>query len=1113
MFYLLVLLLVLYTQQSWAESPGCADQDAAKVESLQGKLSVDPEGKGQWRQIRQDEKLCEGARARVEASSRASLRLPNGIVLRLDENTVVSLSGIGPKQTTMLDLLEGFIHFISRTPTRLEITSPIANAGPEGTEFAMQVKGGTAKLWVYEGGVRFFNAAGSLRLNPGQGAQAEAGQAPRAELTIKPEDAVNWALYYPPLLPYPAAGMAADDYINQAIKLYRQGRVDEALIQLEAQPESQRTAYYHKVRGAIRLSAGRAELAMQDIQAVQEQQPNDAEANALKAVLALVQNRKAEAYALAEKAVAANPRSAAAHSALSYVEQSRFDLDKAQAAANQAVQLAPHDAMVWARKAELELAQGQQSASKTSAKQALDLDANIERTQTVIGFAYLLDMDTKAALAAFTKAAQLDSTAPLPRLGMGLAKIRQGDLAAGREDLEIAAILDPANSLTRSYLGKAYYEENRNALAEDQFKLAKERDPKDPTPYFYDALKKQTENRPVEALQDLHKSTELNDNRAVYRSKQLLDADRAARGASLARIYDTLGFGQRGILEASKSIALDPSNYSAHRFLSDSYVRFPARGVAQTSELLQAQMLQPINNNPIQPHLSVADRSMPTGLGVSDALFRDYSRVFERNRPQLTVSGLYGNLDTNGDEAVLSGIHNNISYSFGQYHLASDGFRDNADLNHDIYNAFVQAAVRENLNLQFEFLNRETQQGDLSQRLNSENSSSNGRFTLKQNKFRGGIHYKPVSSVDVVATVANQSNDFNDKSLDSDGFGKNTFYDLPVWTGDVQLLWKTNDVSFILGGSAYSRSDNTKTFDISPFQKDTQVTDKEIEGNTFYAYSYIDLPLNVLATLGVSRSEFTERGSQSQQSFSRWQPKLGLQWSPSQILDLRFAYGDTLKATLFADQTIEPTQIAGFNQLFDDTNGRPSSLFAAAIDFSWPKSIYSGFQFSRRDIDNVDFIGGESAQLTPNRQADSYKAYLYWMLGSNFSLSTEYTIEKDSLYRHRLRSLSTDKIPVALRYFNSRGLFAQIGMTYVAQRQTEFDNVDTTGAFVLADMAIGYRLPKRLGLVSLEMRNVFDQKFNYEDKGRFEQADPFNMSRQQEFTPTRTVLARVLFNF
>ncbi len=84
--------------------------------------------------------------------------------------------------------------------------------------------------------------------------------------------------------------------------------------------------------------------------------------------------------------------------------------------------------------------------------------------------------------------------------------------------------------LLRAYLGKAYFEEKRAPLDSEQFDIAKQLDPNDPTAYLYSGIAKQTENRPVEAVQDLEKSIELNDNRAAYRGRLLLDKDRAARG-------------------------------------------------------------------------------------------------------------------------------------------------------------------------------------------------------------------------------------------------------------------------------------------------------------------------------------------------------------------------------------------------------------------------------------------------------------------------------------------------------------------------------------------------------------------------------------------------------
>ena len=146
-------------------------------------------------------------------------------------------------------------------------------------------------------------------------------------------------------------------------------------------------------------------------------------------------------------------------------------------------------------------------------------------------------------------------------MGLGLAKIREGDLLEGRKELDIAVSLDPDNSLFRSYLGKGYYEEKRDPQAAAQYEMAKELDPKDPTPYFYDAIRKQTTNRPVEALQDMEKAIELNDNRAVYRSRLELDSDLAARSAALGRIYsDQASNNSLWSKDGSQSIRIPPTS-------------------------------------------------------------------------------------------------------------------------------------------------------------------------------------------------------------------------------------------------------------------------------------------------------------------------------------------------------------------------------------------------------------------------------------------------------------------------------------------------------------------------------------------------------------------------
>ena len=325
-----------------------------------------------------------------------------------------------------------------------------------------------------------------------------------------------------------------------------------------------------------------------------------------------------------------------------------------------------------------------------AAQQAVALEPNLSRTQTVLGFAYLQQVHTAKARAAFEKAITLDQADPLPRLGLGLAKIRDGDLAEGRRELETAASLDPNNALVRSYLGKAYYEEKRAPLDEREYNVAKELDPNDPTPWFYDAIAKQTTNRPVEALHALQQAIALNDNRAVYRSRLSLDADLAARSASQARIYSDLGFQQLALVEGWKSVNTDPTNYSAHRFLADSYAALSRHEIARVSELLQSQLLQPMNLTPIQPRLAESNLFLISAGGPGSLSFNEFNPIFNRDGFALQVNGLAGENDTWAGEGVVAGIHKKFSFSLGVSYFETDGWRQNANQEDLIGNAFLQ---------------------------------------------------------------------------------------------------------------------------------------------------------------------------------------------------------------------------------------------------------------------------------------------------------------------------------------------------------------------------------------------------------------------------------------
>ncbi|MBW1790458.1 MAG: FecR domain-containing protein [Deltaproteobacteria bacterium] len=563
-------------------------------------------GETQWQPVKLNDTYCSGDVIRVNDRSRADISLVNQPLLRLDQNTTITLGGLKEERISLVSLLEGAAHFFSRTPRSLEVHTAFVNAGVEGTEFFIKVEEDQTFLTVFEGKVLAKNEAGTLGITGGQSAVAEKGKAPVLRVVARPRDAVHWALYYPPVIYVPPEGAGVKEDTGDPRFLAH--------------------------RASMLLSVGRVDEASADIERAIGLDPNYSNAFALQSIIAVVQNEKEKALDLAKKAVETGPKSATAQIAFSYAQQASFDLEGARASVEEAVKLDPDNALAWARLAELWSSFGNLDKSLEAAQKAVNLNQDMERIQMVLGFAYLMQVMIADSKVAFEKAIELDQAAPLPRLGLGLAKIREGDLEAGGREIEIAASLDPNNSLIRSYLGKVYYEEKRGKIDGEEYAIAKELDPKDPTPWFYDAIAKQTTNRPVEALRDFEKAKELNDNRAVYRSKLLLDSDLAARSAATARIYNDLGFNQRGLLEGYNAVNADPTNYSAHRFLADTYATLPRHEIARVSELLQSQLLQPINITPIQPGLAESNLFLISAQGAAQASFNEFNPLFDVGR-------------------------------------------------------------------------------------------------------------------------------------------------------------------------------------------------------------------------------------------------------------------------------------------------------------------------------------------------------------------------------------------------------------------------------------------------------------------------------------------------
>ena len=136
------------------------------------------------------------------------------------------------ERTGVVDLLRGAAHFFSRGPRSLEVQTPFTIAGIRGTEFFISVEADKTFLTIFEGTVLAENQAGSLTLTSGQSAVAEAGKAPVLRVVARPRDAVQWALYYPPVLYFrPDEFPAGPDWqgmVRQSIEFYLRGDLQKA---------------------------------------------------------------------------------------------------------------------------------------------------------------------------------------------------------------------------------------------------------------------------------------------------------------------------------------------------------------------------------------------------------------------------------------------------------------------------------------------------------------------------------------------------------------------------------------------------------------------------------------------------------------------------------------------------------------------------------------------------------------------------------------------------------------------------------------------------------------------------------------------------------------------
>jgi outer membrane receptor for ferrienterochelin and colicin len=508
-----------------------------------------------------------------------------------------------------------------------------------------------------------------------------------------------------------------------------------------------------------------------------------------------------------------------------------------------------------------------------------------------------------------------------------------------------------------------------------------------------------------------------------------------------------------------------------------------------------------------------------SGQGPASLSFNEFNPIFNRNGASAQVSSIVGENKTFGGEVVLAAIQNKLSWSFGATAFTTDGFRKNADQDDKIFNGFAQYELSYKTSIQAEFRYRDIDTGDIELNPIKGDFFEEGTEEITRKTARLGFRHSFSPSSIFLANFS--YNETDDDIIDAlyglddsiTGFPPPLVSDVfnfrsheEAYTAELQHLFRSQYVNTVAGGGYFYIDQDVDLLDeyfwptVSPpdfLFAATDEADFDIDYYSVYLYSYLNFLENLTFTVGAS-GDFYDQEEKTQGDWdfdeNEFNPKLGITWNPVSSTTLRGAVFRTLKRNLITDQTLEPTQVAGFNQFFDDTNATKAWHYGAAVDQKFSKNIYGGLEGTYRDM-KVPFFRQDPPTFEYKLRTDKYdeylgRAYLYWTPHDWLGLSAEYSYEdlKRKEGTNGLKKAETHAVPLGVNFFHPSGFSCGLKVTYYDQegkytpRTVAFaPSEKADDNFWLVDAAVRYRFPKRYGFFTLGVTNLFDEDFNYFD--------------------------------
>jgi hypothetical protein len=559
------------------------------------------------------------------------------------------------------------------------------------------------------------------------------------------------------------------------------------------------------------------------------------------------------------------------------------------------------------------------------------------------------------------------------------------------------------------------------------------------------------------------------------------------------------------LLDAWDTLTDDASDYAGHRLLADAYSTEPRHEIARVSELLVSQLMQPANVTPIKPQLGQPDLFISQHVSPGGASFDELASPMLANGLKFRASAVRGGNETAGEDVTVAGLHDRVSYSVGYYDFATDGFRENNDLEQSVISAFVQGRPNHATNLQAELRSVRTEHGDLALQFDPQlyvpfaridEDADSVRLGAKQQLSRRDVLLGSVIAQDAAATLTNT--DAFEYRIEQRGY-----------SADVQHI-HTRAAVQLQSGIVLAQQDESSLARLAiPGLPPTIESSGGSDQLGVYSYAYFNpvptLTLIVGASFDAIDDTFVEDDA--------FNPKLGVIWRPTAHTTLRAAAFETLFGSLTTSMQnpqprLEPVQVAGFTQLLFGGRADRSTVSGLAIEHEFSPQVFVGWEATVRDTDRValGFLAQPGDPLIDVALDERVQqAYLYWTPHRRVSLSTRYEqgrFDSNPSDFSGYSEMTTRRLPLEVRYFAQRGLTLGARVTYVDQEGLFQDPSAPPGSpfavapgqsrFSVLDAFIGYRLPNRRGLLSLNADNVLDEH------SRFQDIDPTNPSIMPE---------------